>query len=400
MVVGVPARSLIGWGGGLDLITSYVSALSKVKGVKVIVFIEKRPGWYTFFRKVFYRIRYCKDASELAISERNAAKLFADIVGKENVFVFNNVFQNAKKLDKVMKKHGVEVCFLDTKLSTLNVSMPKCPYLYDFQHKYLSGFFGMEDRERRDKYFGELLNKAQAVIVEANEVKNDVERFYPGHKAKVFVMPYTAIPEMKWFEDDENIIKKYNLPQNYFIISNQFWMHKDHKTAFEALGKLKKLGYENIAIVCTGKMQDDRNPRYIEDLKECCISNDVAGNVIFLGYIPKLDQIQIMKKSIAAIQPTLFEGNPGGGMGYNAVALKIPIIMSDIQINKELIDSCVTFFQAGNADDLCLKMKEAIAHDKQVYSSRELIEYGKEREKQLQISICEALEYAISEGVS
>lgn len=396
MIVGVPARSLIGWGGGLDLIVSYVRALVKIQEVKVYVFIEKRPRWYSLLRTAYYRFLKNKKASQLAITENEAKALFETIVGKENVTVFNNVFPNSKKLDKIMKKKGVEVCFLDTSKSTLDISVPKVPYLFDFQYKYLSDLFKKEERDGLDLYFGELLDKAQAVIVEAEDVKKDVEKFFPSHRAKVFVMPYTAIPEKEWLEDDDGVLQKYGLPSRYFIISNQFWMHKDHKTAINALGLVKKEGHNDIFLVCTGRMEDDRNPLYFDELLDLCRENEVLDNVIFLGYIPKNDQIQIMKKSIAAIQPTRFEGNPGGGMGYNAISLKVPIILSDIAINQELIDSCVTFFETGNAIDLSNKMIHAINSDREAFSTEQLLELSHEREVKLQNSIYEALTYAIS----
>ena len=145
MIVGVPVRSLIGWGGGLDLIVSYVRVLVELQDVKAYIFIEKRPKWYSLLRKAFYRLLRNKKASQLAISENEAKALFEKIVGKENVTVFNNVFPNSKKLDKMMRAKGVEVCFLDTSKSTLDISVPKVPYLFDFQYKYLSDFFKKDD---------------------------------------------------------------------------------------------------------------------------------------------------------------------------------------------------------------------------------------------------------------
>jgi glycosyltransferase involved in cell wall biosynthesis len=67
-----------------------------------------------------------------------------------------------------------------------------------------------------------------------------------------------------------------------------------------------------------------------------------------------------MKKSIALIQPTLFEGGPGGGSVYDAIAHGVPCIVSDIPVNMEIEDDNVLFFKAGSSDDLSMKMIELL----------------------------------------
>lgn len=39
----------------------------------------------------------------------------------------------------------------------------------------------------------------------------------------------------------------------------------------------------------------------------------IESKIKILGHIPKLEQIELIKNCIAVIQPTLFEGGPGGG---------------------------------------------------------------------------------------
>ena len=395
MIVGVPARGLIGWGGGLDLINSYVRALQKAPNFETYVFVEKRPFWFTFIRKCYFRLIKHKKAGSLIVTEEEAKKVFEEMVGKDHVVMYTNGTLNSNKLDKLMRKYGVDVCFLGIGDRLLDVSVPKVPYLYDFQYKYLTDLFQKEDCVKSDKYFENVLAKAEAVIVEAEDVRNDVEKFYPNHKAKVFVMPYTAIPEKSWLGNiDEEALQKYGLPEKNFLISNQIWMHKDHSTAFLALKHVLDKGYKDIYIVCTGKMEDGRDNTYISDLMKLCKDNGVQDNILFLGFIPKEDQIQIMKKSIAVIQPTRFEGNPGGGVGYNAVAIKKSLILSDIPVNQELHDECVTLFKVGDAEDLSNKMINALEKESETFSDEELNKFGEAREKALVDAIVNVLEYA------
>ena len=86
----------------------------------------------------------------------------------------------------------------------------------------------------------------------------------------------------------------------------------------------------------------------------------------------------------------MFEGNPGGGIGYNAVALKKQIILSDIPVNLELKDDCVTYFRAGNDEDLADKMEYIISRNCIMASREELLSIANKRKKQLNDKLYEA----------
>lgn len=152
----------------------------------------------------------------------------------------------------------------------------------------------------------------------------------------------------------------YGLPEKYFIISNQFWLHKSHLTAFRALKMLSDNTPENIALVCTGNTEDSRDAAYFASLKEEIRRMGIENRVHFLGYISKKEQIGILLQAIALIQPTLFEGGPGGGATYDAIAFGKQAIISDIDINKEIDNPLVTFFQVGNERDLSEKMLQVL----------------------------------------
>ena len=83
-------------------------------------------------------------------------------------------------------------------------------------------------------------------------------------------------------------------------------------------------------------MEDYRFPEHINNLQREIDELGIADQVHFLGHIPKADQIAIMKGSLAVLQPTLFEGGPGGGSVYDAVSLGVPALLSDIPVNREI----------------------------------------------------------------
>jgi glycosyltransferase involved in cell wall biosynthesis len=77
----------------------------------------------------------------------------------------------------------------------------------------------------------------------------------------------------------------------------------------------------------------------------------------------------LIENASCLIQPTLYEGGPGGGAVYDAYMYGIPIILSDIEINNEVVDcGNIIRFDAGNSADLCSKMNLAILKEKVEYS--------------------------------
>jgi glycosyltransferase involved in cell wall biosynthesis len=62
---------------------------------------------------------------------------------------------------------------------------------------------------------------------------------------------------------------------------------------------------------------------------------------------------------VALVQPTLFEGTPGGLAVADAVSLGVPVIASDIPVNREISEGEVSYFKPGSVLDLAEKMELA-----------------------------------------
>ena len=107
------------------------------------------------------------------------------------------------------------------------------------------------------------------------------------------------------------------------------------------------------------------------------------SSLFFLGLIPKIEQIEIMKGAIAVIQPTLFEGGPGGGSVWDAISLGIPSIVSDIKTNLEVKHKMLTFFKSGNYIDLTDKMEKVLNTNFIKKTHTELMEQSESNMKKL-----------------
>ena len=271
--------------------------------------------------------------------------------------------------------------------------IPWIGYIPDFQHRRLPDFFGKKECVLRDRIFSGVLTDTCAVVVNAKAVVDDIEKFYPNHQAKVFALPFCPPISPSLSHDSADFARRYNLPGKYFLISNQFWIHKSHETAFDALRLVRDAG-PDVHILCTGNTTDYRWPGHFNKLKSWVVKNELQKNIRFLGIIPKGDQLAIMRQSVALIQPTLFEGGPGGGAVYDAVSTCTPAIVSDIDVNREIDIGVIEFFRAGSAEDLAEKMLKVL-HDPPIRMSRnEVLEILSRRRLEFGIQLLEAARFA------
>lgn len=268
---------------------------------------------------------------------------------------------------------------------------PWLAYAYDFQHKYFPDNFSAEALQSRDRHFDRLLTEARAVIVNSRAAANDIAKFVPRATARVFALPFAPAPQPDWLNDRPQIRSRYNVRTPYFIISNQFWAHKGHDTAFEAFRQIAK-GHPELSLVCTGSTGGSTDTTYFSKLIGSLAKAGIRDRVQILGLIPKRDQIELLKHSCALIQPTLFEGGPGGGAVYESFSLRVPAIVSDIPVNRELPeDDCITFFPAGDPIALAKRMEEKLMARRNETDATELLAAG----HQLRLACGEVLWTAI-----
>lgn len=384
MRIGILAHDFITWGGGVDFLRTVVDSAvtsDRARGAEFHLLVPD-SGPRLKWRRARRRIKQAfKSLGGKKASEQHAppadllSESFAEFrnrVALEHIDVGRNaVIRAAKrlKLDVVVPAvHSLGADF----------PLPWVAYAYDFQHKYFPQNFPPEDCRSRDEHFGELLTQAKAAIVNSRAAASDIAKFVPQATARIFALPFAPSPNPEWLNERAGVLERYAVTAPYFIISNQFWAHKGHATAFEAF---RTVAGENpkAELVCTGSTAGSRDPAYFTGLVDKLKEWKLDHRVRILGLIPKRDQIELMKNALAVIQPTLFEGGPGGGAVYDAMSLDVPAIVSDIPVNRELDSGTIDFFPANNAAELAEKMKIRLVTPHSRAPDNELLLRGRRR---------------------
>jgi glycosyltransferase involved in cell wall biosynthesis len=227
-------------------------------------------------------------------------------------------------------------------------------WIPDFQHLYLPQLFSKEDCADRDRRYREIAEKASHVVFSSQDAAKDFARYNASQRTRVHVMPFYSLPEQDCYAaTPEPVVQKYKLPQKFLICCNQFWQHKNHRTVFEAIKMLRRNGV-HVPLVCTGALTDSRNPQYIEDLKRLLVDSGIRDLVYLLGELPRADQLQLMRASMAVVQPSLFEG--WSTVVEDARAFGKTIFLSDLNVHKEQAPRWAIYFDRNSPGDLAEKI--------------------------------------------
>jgi len=269
-------------------------------------------------------------------------------------------------------------------------------YIYDLQHLDLPSLFTKKERRDRSKNFLETLKKNEKVFVNSSYVEKGVITQLNASKNKIVKIPFNPfiVDEIKNL--NSHVRKKYAIKKNYFIICNRFWKHKNHSVAFKAFSKFLEYNH-NYQLVCTGDKSDTRHPNYYNELINKHLNLINKGDIRILGMIPREDQLNLLLNSKAVIQPTLYEGGPGGFSSYEAIAYQKKLILSNIPINKEINYKKTLFFNPLSSKNLLLKLKFINSKKKINENKKKIIKLSNYNKKKLGKSLFKIINQIIND---
>jgi glycosyltransferase involved in cell wall biosynthesis len=172
------------------------------------------------------------------------------------------------------------------------------------------------------------------------------------------------------------ILSTLKIDEPFFHIPNQLWAHKNHSVVIEALKILKAKGNCPL-VISTGFTEDYRNPSYFPALLKDVEAYGLTDHIRFLGLIEYEQVATLMRKSVALINPSLFEG--WSTTVEEAKSLGKKILLSDIPVHKEQSPGRGEFFPTNGPE----KLAELITQSMNVYDDSIEEEFYLNAEKKL-----------------
>lgn len=216
----------------------------------------------------------------------------------------------------------------------------------DYQECHFPEFYTEKDLNNRKQLITSVVRKNKPIVFSSYDTKNDLENNY-GKDKNEYVVPFVSYIENELNdltgEFEQETLKKYGITKRYACVCNQFWQHKNHIVIFNAIMNLYAMNPNiDFEFVFTGKMEDYRNPNYIDGLKRIVSEPGLNKHIKVLGFVDRDEQLALMKNAEYIIQPSLFEG--WGTVVEDAKVLDKTILLSDIPVHREQMnDKCILF---------------------------------------------------------
>ena len=227
---------------------------------------------------------------------------------------------------------------------------PTIGWIPDFQYLHFPDFFTEQELSFRAKNYPATAHNSTLVVLSSQYALNDLQRVAPTAVGNARILNFVAQVDPDIYKTDPELIARYyHLPEKFFFLPNQFWQHKNHAVVLKALA-LAKIKSPELTIVCSGGVYDHRKPEYFDNILQQIATHGLQENIHILGRIPREHFWQLMRRAVAVLQPSLFEG--WSTSVEEVKSLGKSIIISDIPVHREQDPASALYFDPQNPVEL------------------------------------------------
>lgn len=254
---------------------------------------------------------------------------------------------------------NVDVVFEHARFFGWRLPLPAVAWFPDLQHRSLPHLFSRAAWWRREVGFRAQLASGRSIVLSSQSALDDCRHFYPRARNQMSVVRFASRPTDDLLAvNPREVIRLYDLPEQYFYLPNQFWRHKNHKLVLEALVLLANRGMKAVVAVSGGP---DEPPDYFKAIMREVEERGLKENFRYLGMIP-LDHVYALLRSCTAlINPSRFEG--WSTTVEEAKSFEVPMIVSDLAVHREQTGGAALYFNVDDDAALAGHLAEAISRD-------------------------------------
>lgn len=336
------------WIGGLYYVKNMLFSLLQYEKTEdffqIYVLINRRDfGVFEEYEKKYKNVRIIIDKNSAGENVRKKIrKEYCNLLGRSCEWALSA---------GIVEKYHIDLIFPLTRIDDKYIDK-EILWIPDFQHYHYPEFFSEEEIKKREKYNLEIARKHKKLLLSSQDAYLDYKNIFPDNTQNVFVVPFISDVEkiLITTEEWEKVRNKFDISEKFFLVANQFWPHKNHITVFKAINILKRKYNVSVNLICTGALCEQRTPEHIAGLMRYIQDNDLQQEIRILGLIDRREQLILMERSLAVIQPSLFEG--WGTVVEDAKTLNVPVIMSDIAVHYEQMIDNYAVFDKEDAEQL------------------------------------------------
>ena len=253
-------------------------------------------------------------------------------------------------LQALFRGQRIDVVFESAQFFGWRLGLPVVAWIPDFQHRHLRHMFTSGGYWRRELGFQAEIAAGRTIMLSSEDARHDCERFYPRSVGRTRAVRFAVPPgQPPSLAQARAVADGYGLPAHFLFMPNQFSKHKNHFLVLDALALLRSRGVDTV-VVSSGKQLDERHPDYFAQFKARLDALGLHSQLRLLGLIPYADLAALMRASAGLLNPSLFEG--WSTPVEEARALGVPLLLSDLEVNREQAGDQARYFNRHSAAEL------------------------------------------------
>lgn len=264
---------------------------------------------------------------------------------------FKKRFLKKDLYDIIISEYNIQIIHTPTQHIIKKPKVKSITTLHDVQELHFPQFFTSAQRAYRAVNFKNAIDRADAVIVSYDHVKNDIIKFFSKSGDQV----HTVLLDMQdlWFSKimtrKNSLLEEYDLPLIFLLYPASSWEHKNHLNLIKAI---KHLNNPEINLICTGHQTDYFTDKILPFIKE----QGLVSKIKFLGIVTDEELYELYHTCRAVVVPTLYEA--GSFPLMESILMGIPVICSNVTSLPETIGDDQFVFNPFDINDISDKINK------------------------------------------
>lgn len=260
-----------------------------------------------------------------------------------------------QSISALCRAHRVDVIMEAADFFGWRFPVPCLAWVPDFQDRHLPHLFSRGGLLRKVIGLRLQLAAGRTVLLSSEDARADCEHFYPASRSRTAVARFAVRPPLAPGESDPQVAGRHGLPERFIYLPNQFWVHKNHARAIDAVRLLRAQGVD-IVVAASGNPNEPRHAGHYSRLVDAVAAAGIGANWRFLGNIPYGDVAQLMRAGVAVLNPSLFEG--WSTTIEEAKSLGARLVVSDLRVHREQLGDQAEFFDPNDAAAMAASLRK------------------------------------------
>lgn len=202
------------------------------------------------------------------------------------------------------------------------------------------------------------LKKALKIITLSHNSEKDIVHYYGISREKIKIIPNGVTnlsqQQMSRVLDDKTLLSRYNISKPFLLYVGAAYPHKNIERAISAFQQVAN--QKDIQFVCVGE-----NDFFFQRLKYQVFLMGMNNRVIFPGFVPDNDLVDLYTLASAFVFPSLYEGF--GLTPLESMALGTPVISSNASCLPEILEDSALFFNPNDIESIKNAMLEIMSNN-------------------------------------